>query len=65
MGHSYFIGKTELDLEKIFNNKIIPLLYEYFYDNRKKVASILADVLKDTNIDVIDEKFGRLCVKKK
>ena len=65
VGHSYFIGKTELDLEKIFNNKIIPLLYEYFYDNRKKVASILADVLKDTNIDVIDEKFGRLCVKKK
>lgn len=65
MGHSYFIGKTELDLEKTFNNKIIPLLYEYFYDNRKKVASVLADVLKDTNIDVIDEKFGRLCVKRK
>lgn len=65
IGHSYFIGKTENDLQVILNNKIIPLLYEYFYDNRKKVANILSEILKDTNIEVVDEKFGRLSVKKK
>lgn len=63
IGHSYFMNKTPDDLCKILNNSIIPLLYEYFYDNRKKVRSILEDVLKDTNIDVIDEKIGRLYVK--
>lgn len=65
VGHSYFIGKTEDDLEKVFNNKIIPLLYEYFYDNRKKVASILNDILTGTDIELVDEKLGRLSVKKK
>lgn len=64
IGHSYFIGKKIEDMDIVFNNKIIPLLYEYFYDNRKKVASILTDVLKDTQIEVIDEKYGRLSVKK-
>lgn len=65
VGHSYFIGKNEEDLEAIFNNSIIPLLYEYFYDNRKKIASVLDDVLKTTNLSVVNEKMGRLrvCVK--
>ena len=65
IGHSYFMGKSSEDLVWILNRNIIPLLYEYFYDNRKKVASVLNEVLKDTNIEVVNEKLGRLSVKEK
>jgi 5-methylcytosine-specific restriction endonuclease McrBC GTP-binding regulatory subunit McrB len=65
IGHSYFIGKTVDDLPAILNRSIIPLLYEYYYDNRKKVASILNEVLKGTNIELINTKMGRLSVKVK
>lgn len=65
IGHSYFMNKSEVDLESILNRSIIPLLYEYFYDNRKKVASILNEVVKETNIEVVNEKLGRIYVRKK
>lgn len=65
IGHSYFMGKTEADLSAILNRSIIPLLYEYFYDNRKKVTSVLNDVLKETNVEVVNTKMGRLSVKVK
>lgn len=65
IGHSYFIGKTVEDLSAILNRSIIPLLYEYFYDNRKKVTSVLNEVLKGTNIEIINTKMGRLSVKVK
>lgn len=65
IGHSYFMGKTSDDLMGILNKSIIPLLYEYFYDNRKKVASVLDEVLRGTNIEVVNEKLGRLSVKMK
>ena len=65
VGHSYFMNKTQSDLCNILNNNIIPLLYEYFYDNRKKVASILTEAIKkaDAAIEIVDEKVGRLRVK--
>jgi Cdc6-like AAA superfamily ATPase len=65
VGHSYFMNKTEKDLCNILNNNIIPLLYEYFYDNRKKVANILNDAIKkaDAKVEIVDEKVGRLRVK--
>lgn len=67
VGHSYFMNKGESELCDIMNNNIIPLLYEYFYDNRKKVANILSDVIDKAgvNIEIIDEKIGRLRVKAK
>lgn len=67
VGHSYFMNKDESNLCDILNNNIIPLLYEYFYDNRKKVASILSDVIDKAavNIEIIDERIGRLRVKAK
>lgn len=65
IGHSYFMGKTVGDLSAILNRSIIPLLYEYFYDNRKKVTSVLNEVLKGTNIEVVNTKMGRLSVKVK
>lgn len=67
VGHSYFMGKEERDLCAILNNNIIPLLYEYFYDNRKKVAAMLKDAIDNSGakIEIVDEKVGRLSVKDK
>lgn len=67
VGHSYFMGKTEKDLCSILNNNIIPLLYEYFYDNRKKVANLLQDAINKSGakVEIVDEKVGRLRVKDK
>lgn len=45
IGHSYFMDKKEEDLDAIFNNKVIPLLNEYFMGNRKKVEEILKDIV--------------------
>ncbi len=64
IGHSYFMNKTIADLESILNSSIIPLLYEYFYDNKKKVASILDKALEGTNVVIVDDRLGRLSVKR-
>ena len=66
IGHSYFIGRDTNDLCNILNNNIIPLLYEYFYDNRKKVYSILIDVQQATGAPykIIDNKISRLRAEK-
>lgn len=63
IGHSYFMGKTADDLCVILNNSIIPLLYEYFYDNKKKVIAVLSDALKGLSIEIVDEKISRVRVK--
>lgn len=62
VGHSYFMNKTEADLCAILNNSIIPLLYEYYYDNKKKVISVLTDALKDLKIEIKDPKISRVYV---
>ncbi|WP_324761692.1 McrB family protein [Helicobacter bizzozeronii] len=42
IGHAYFLGlKTLEDLQECFQNKIIPLLQEYFYDDHAKVNAVL------------------------
>lgn len=64
IGHSYFMGKTTADLPKILNNSIIPLLYEYFYDNKKKVASVLGDAIKNVDYVIEDDKLGRIFVER-
>lgn len=67
VGHSYFMNRSKDNLCDVLNNNIIPLLYEYFYDNKKKVASILQETIKksDAEIEIVDEKVGRLKVKPK
>ena len=67
IGHSYFMNKDEVDLCDVLNNNIIPLLYEYFYDNKKKVAAVLQDTITKSGatIELVDEKIGRLKVKLK
>ena len=64
VGHSYFMNKAEEDICDILNNSIIPLLYEYFYDNRKKVGNILNDVISKigAGIEIEDNVIGRLRV---
>jgi len=51
IGHSYFLPlKTEASVEKlaeIFDNKIIPLLQEYFYDDYEQIQLVLGDNQKD------------------
>lgn len=64
IGHSYFMNKSAGDLDAVLNNSIIPLLYEYFYDNKKKVASVLKEALAGTDVEIVDDKIGRLRVKK-
>ena len=65
IGHAYFIGKTEADLCNIMNRNIIPLLYEYFFDNSKKVKKLIEDAVKDLNYIVKVENTGRLKFEKK
>ena len=64
IGHSYFMNKTEEELPKVLNNSIIPLLYEYFYDNKKKVMSVLEDSIKNTNCAVEDDQLGRIFIER-
>lgn len=45
IGHAYFIGRTAAELKDIMNLKIIPLLYEYFYDDGLKVKRLIEDAL--------------------
>jgi 5-methylcytosine-specific restriction endonuclease McrBC GTP-binding regulatory subunit McrB len=40
IGHAYFMG-DDCKLEKIINNKVIPLLMEYFMNDEKEVTAIL------------------------
>jgi AAA domain (dynein-related subfamily) len=52
VGHSYFMKITdEKGLREVFNNKIIPLLKEYFYNDFGKIRLILGNgfVEKKTN----------------
>ncbi len=65
IGHAYFMGKEETDLCSIFNNSIIPLLYEYFYDNEKKILKILATTMEGYNYEIDNNSVGRirLCIK--
>lgn len=41
IGHAFFIDKSKKDLPKIINNKILPLLNEYFYMNSDDVKDVL------------------------
>ncbi len=47
IGHAYFMklkdNPTMTNLSKIFRNKIIPLLQEYFYDDYEKIQLVLGD----------------------
>jgi 5-methylcytosine-specific restriction protein B len=65
IGHAYFMNLKEEDnnniktLSTIFQNKIIPLLQEYFYDDWEKIRLVLGDNQKDDeNLQFIKIKEG-------
>lgn len=60
VGHAYFIGKTIDDLCNIMNRAIIPLLYEYFYDNVKKVKNIISCAINGMPFNIEDSQVGRI-----
>lgn len=44
LGHAFFMNNNTLDdVKRTFENKIIPLLQEYFYDDFRKIRAILND----------------------
>jgi 5-methylcytosine-specific restriction protein B len=53
IGHSFFIGKTQADIPTIFNQKIIPLLHEYFNNRLDQVK----DILKATGLEIIELNY--------
>ncbi len=65
VGHAYFIGKAEADLCGIFNRSIIPLLYEYFYDNSTKVKAQIKNALPNDQYEITGGTVGRIKISKK
>ena len=65
IGHSYFMNKSEDDLCDILNRSVIPLLYEYYYDDKRKVNATLSVALKNLGYNIVDEKTRRIYVEKK
>ncbi|MFD3149737.1 McrB family protein [Campylobacter coli] len=44
IGHAFFVSVENLeDLKKVFQNKIIPLLQEYFYNDYALISAVLND----------------------
>ncbi len=64
VGHAYFMNKSLVDLDNLLNRAIIPLLYEYFFDNGKKVKSVIEEAIKDTGYKVNASSLGRIRVEK-
>ena len=65
IGHAYFMGKTANDLCNIMNNNIIPLLYEYFYDNSKKVEKQVKEAVEGFDVEIKNASVGRIKLVKK
>lgn len=65
IGHSYFMGKTIDDLCNILNRNIIPLLYEYFFDNQKKVEAQIKVAVEGYSVEVKSGTVGRIKLVKK
>ena len=60
IGHSYFLHKSEEDLCNIMNRSIIPLLYEYFFDDTRKVKARVEDAITGLNVEVEAGSIGRI-----
>ncbi len=59
IGHSYFIDVDSMEkLALVFQNKIIPLLQEYFYDDWKKIKLVLNENKFVTDDDIEENLFS-------
>jgi hypothetical protein len=54
IGHSYFLD-TALDLQAVFQNKIIPLLQEYFFGDYGKIGLVLGRGF----VEIVQNERGR------
>jgi 5-methylcytosine-specific restriction protein B len=63
IGHAFLIGVTDLDgLNRVFQNKIIPLLQEFFYSEWEKIGMVLGAhfVAADTKrTELFAKGFGK------
>ncbi|MFK4886226.1 AAA family ATPase [Lactococcus petauri] len=47
LGHTFFLDISTIEeLQKVFENKVIPLLQEYFYEDYAKIQAVLNDTLQ-------------------
>ncbi|WP_279176930.1 AAA family ATPase [Campylobacter insulaenigrae] len=64
IGHAFFIGVENLeDLKKVFQNKIIPLLQKYFYNDYALINAVLNDngmIFEDKKDDTYLQKIKNL-----
>lgn len=64
IGHAFFIGVENLeDLKKVFQNKIIPLLQEYFYNDYALINAVLNNngmIFEDKKDDKYLQKIKNL-----
>lgn len=65
VGHSYFMNRSADDLCDIMNRSIIPLLYEYFFDNKKKVEDQIKKAIEGMDVEIKTESMGRIKLVKK
>lgn len=64
IGHSFFINNIPTDLSTILNNKIIPLLYEYFNDQESKIEGAIK-AIRNPNIIIVENAKSRIRVEMK
>ena len=65
IGHSYFMNRSIEDLCDIMNRSIIPLLYEYFFDNNKKVEAQIKKAVEGMHVEIESNSMGRIKLIKK
>ncbi|MDD3479871.1 MAG: AAA family ATPase [Paludibacteraceae bacterium] len=57
IGHSYFLNIDSLSaIKKVFKNKILPLLQEYFYGDFGKIGLVLGKGFIEDNPNELDEE---------
>lgn len=67
LGHAFFLNIESLkDLQAAFENKVIPLLQEYFYEDYEKIQAVLNDTqdiyitANKTETSIFGRKFNQL-----
>ncbi len=64
IGHAFFMNKSVEKLKDIMNQNIVPLLYEYFYDDEAKVKKAL-QCLENTDYEIDSQYKGRIRIQRK